>query len=272
HRDHPRPPALGARPADRADAGRPDRPGHLRHRPGAAGADPALRLPGRAPHHRLTERIRRSAEPETRRSPPVPRSKTDDKRVLVIGLGRFGSSLALELVAHDWEVLGMDSSPRLVQTYADSLTHTVVADATDEEALRQVDAQDFNRAVVAIGTHLEESILATSLLVDMAGAHHVVLPEHDMGERVAHLLSGRMLDYVEIEEGFALGKTRAPNALIGRRLGDTRVRARYGITVVSIKRHGEEFTYATEDTVPQKGDVIVVAGRTSHVERFAEVT
>jgi len=222
----------------------------------------------------------------------VPRSKTDDKRVLVIGLGRFGSSLALELVAHDWEVLGMDSSPRLVQTYADSLTHTVVADATDEEALRQVDAQDFNRAVVAIGTHLEESILATSLLVDMGvphiwakaisrrhgrilqqvGAHHVVLPEHDMGERVAHLLSGRMLDYVEIEEGFALGKTRAPNALIGRRLGDTRVRARYGITVVSIKRHGEEFTYATEDTVPQKGDVIVVAGRTSHVERFAEVT
>ncbi|MFW5419864.1 TrkA family potassium uptake protein [Nocardiopsis sp. CNT-189] len=221
----------------------------------------------------------------------MPRSKTDDKRVLVIGLGRFGSSLALELVAHGWEVLGMDSSPRLVQTFADSLTHTVVADATDEEALRQVDAQDFNRAVVAIGTHLEESILATSLLVDMGvphiwakaisrrhgrilqqvGAHHVVLPEHDMGERVAHLLSGRMLDYVEIEEGFALGKTRAPNSLIGKRLGDTRVRARYGITVVSIKRHGEEFTYATEDTVPQKGDVIVVAGRTSHVERFAEV-
>ncbi|WP_017595644.1 potassium channel family protein [Nocardiopsis potens] len=222
----------------------------------------------------------------------MPRSKTDDKRVLVIGLGRFGSSLALELVAHGWEVLGMDSSPRLVQTFADSLTHTVVADATDEEALRQVDAQDFNRAVVAIGTHLEESILATSLLVDMGvphiwakaisrrhgrilqqvGAHHVVLPEHDMGERVAHLLSGRMLDYVEIEEGFALGKTRAPNSLIGKRLGDTRVRARYGITVVSIKRHGEEFTYATEDTVPQKGDVIVVAGRTSHVERFAEVS
>ncbi|WP_017536966.1 MULTISPECIES: potassium channel family protein [Nocardiopsis] len=221
----------------------------------------------------------------------MPRTKTNDKRVLVIGLGRFGSSLALELVAHNWEVLGMDSSPRLVQAYAESLTHTVVADATDEEALRQIGAHEFSRAVVAIGTHLEESILAASLLVDMGvphiwakavsrrhgrilqqvGVHHVVLPEHDMGERVAHLVSGRMLDYVEIEEGFALGKTRAPREVIGRRLGDTGIRAKYGITVVSIKHHGEQFTYATENTVPQKGDVIVVAGKTDDVERFAEI-
>ncbi|GAB3476282.1 potassium channel family protein [Nocardiopsis coralliicola] len=221
----------------------------------------------------------------------MPRSNANDKRVLVIGLGRFGSSLAMELIAQNWEVLGVDSNPRLVQSLADTLTQSAVADATDEEALRQLGAADFSRAVVAIGTHLEESILTTSLLVDMGvpriwakaisrrhgrilqqvGAHHVVLPEHDMGERVAHLLSGRMLDYVEIEEGFALGKTRAPRALLDQRLGDSGLRARYGVTVVSIKRHGAEFTYATADTVPQKGDVIVVAGSTRDVERFAEV-
>ncbi|MFC3995300.1 potassium channel family protein [Nocardiopsis sediminis] len=219
------------------------------------------------------------------------RSKPQDKRVLVIGLGRFGSSLALELVTHGWEVLGVDSNPRLVQAYADSLTHTVVADATDDEALRQIGAHEFSRAVVAIGSHLEESILTTSLLVDMSvqriwakaisrrhgrilqqiGAHNVVLPEHDMGERVAHLVSGRMLDYVEIEENFALGKTRAPREMIGRRLGETGVRAKHGITVVCIKRHGEQFTYATAETVPQKGDIIVVAGKTDDVERFAEI-
>ncbi|GAB3210262.1 potassium channel family protein [Marinactinospora thermotolerans] len=219
-------------------------------------------------------------------------NKTHDKRVLVIGLGRFGSSLALELVTHGWEVLGMDSNPRLVQAYADSLTHTVVADSTDDEALRQVGAQEFSRAVVAIGTHLEESILTTSLLVDMGvpniwakaisrrhgrilqqiGAHHVVLPEHDMGERVAHLVSGRMLDYVEIEEDFALGKTRAPREILGRKLGESGIRATHGITVVCIKRHGEQFTYATAETVPQKGDIIIVAGKTDRVERFAELT
>ncbi|GLU47733.1 potassium channel family protein [Nocardiopsis ansamitocini] len=221
----------------------------------------------------------------------MPRNKTNDKRVLVIGLGRFGGSLSEELVTHGWEVLGVDNNPRRVQAYADSLTHTVVADTTDDEALRQLGAHEFTRAVVAIGTHLEESILTTSLLVDMGvphiwakaisrrhgrilqqiGAHNVVLPEHDMGERVAHLVSGRMLDYVEIEENFALGKTRAPKEIIGRRLGETRVRSAHGITVVSIKRHGEAFTYATTDTVPQKGDIIIVAGKTDAVERFAEL-
>ncbi|MFL1430340.1 MULTISPECIES: potassium channel family protein [unclassified Nocardiopsis] len=215
-----------------------------------------------------------------------------DKRVLVIGLGRFGSSLALELVSRGWEVLGVDSSPRIVQTFADALTHTVIADTTDEEALRQIGAPEFDRAVVAIGSHLEESILTTSLLVDMGvstiwakatsrrhgrileqvGAHHVVLPEHDMGERVAHLLSGRMLDYVELEEGFSLGKTKAAKELIGKPLRETRVRQKYGITVVSVKRINSPFTYATEETVLQKGDVIVVAGRTDDVERFSEVT
>lgn len=157
-------------------------------------------------------------------------NKLSDKRILVIGLGRFGSSLALELVNHGWEVLGVDSSPRVVQIFGESLTHTVIADSTDDEALRQIGAAQFSRAVVAIGTHLEESILTTSQLVDLGvkdiwakatsrrhgrileqvGAHHVVLPEHDMGERVAHLVSGRMLDYVELEEGFSLIKTKAP--------------------------------------------------------------
>jgi trk system potassium uptake protein TrkA len=216
--------------------------------------------------------------------------KLSDKRILVIGLGRFGSSMSLELVNHGWEVLGMDSSPRLVQMFSDALTHTVIADATDDEALRQIGASQFNHAVVAIGTHLEESILATSQLVDLGvpdiwakavsrrhgrileqvGAHHVVLPEHDMGERVAHLVSGRMLDYVELEEGFSLGKTKAPRELLGKSLRETRVRHKYGITVVSVKRMGEPFTYATEETVLHKGDLIVVAGRTEDVERFAE--
>lgn len=219
------------------------------------------------------------------------RSKDDDKRALVIGLGRFGSSLARELISAGWEVLGIDSSPRRVQVNSEFLTHSVVADATDEEALRQVGAHEFSRAVVAIGSHLEESILATSLLVDLGvpriwakatsrqhrrilqqiGAHHVVLPEHDMGEKVAHLVSGRMLDFVEIDENFALGTTRAPREIIGRKLGETGIRAKYRITVVCIKRHGDQFTYATADTVPHKGDVVILAGKTVDVERFADL-
>lgn len=217
-------------------------------------------------------------------------SKNPDKRVLVIGLGRFGGSLALELMHHGWEVLALDSHPRRIQAYADVLTHAVVGDATDEEVLSQIGASQFSRAVVAIGSHLEVSILATSLLVDtgvdtiwakatsrrhgrileQVGAHHVVLPEHDMGERVAHLVSGRVLDYVALEEGFSLIKTTVPRKLVGRPLSRTGVRQEYEVTVVAVKQPGRSFTYATQETILDEGDIIVVAGRTEDVERFSE--
>lgn len=211
-------------------------------------------------------------------------------RVVVLGLGRFGASLAQELVRHGSDVLGIDQDPVLVQKYADELTHAAVADTTDEEALRQLDVPDYPRAVVGIGTDLESSILTTAVLVDLGipqiwakgtsrqharilervGAHHVVLPEQDMGERVAHLVTGRMMDYIKFEDDFAMVKTAPPHELIGKSLGASGVRARHGITVVGVKRRGEPFTYATQDTVLQPGDLIIVSGRIHEVEAFAD--
>ena len=213
-------------------------------------------------------------------------------RVVVLGLGRFGASLALELVRRGSEVLGLDSDPVLVQRYADDLTHAAVADTTDAEALQQLDVPDFSRAVVGIGTDLEASILTTAVLVDLGipniwakatsrqhgrileriGAHHVVLPEFDMGERVAHLVTGRMIDYIEFEDDFAMVKTAAPAEILDRSLSASGVRARHGITVVAVKHPGEEFTYATPDTVVHRGDVLIISGRINQVEAFANLT
>ncbi|TQM67716.1 trk system potassium uptake protein TrkA [Actinomadura hallensis] len=210
--------------------------------------------------------------------------------VVVIGLGRFGSALALELARRGTEVLAIDNRPKVVQALAGRLTHVITADATDIDALRELGVDEFYRAVVAIGGDLEASILTTSLLAELEieeiwakavthqhkrileriGAHHIVLPEHDMGERVAHLVGGRMLDYVEVDEDFALVKTRPPRELVGVPLGETRLRSKYGVTVVSVKSVGEQFTYATPDTVLQYGDVILVAGPIAKVERLAE--
>lgn len=215
-----------------------------------------------------------------------------DNRAVVIGLGRFGSSLALELVSGRTEVLGLDRSEKLVNAWADDLTHVAVVDSTDEEALRQLNVQDYPRAVVAIGADLEASILTTSILSDFGikkiwakalsrqhakilervGAHHVVLPEHDMGERVAHLVMGRMLDYIEFEDDYAMVKTLAPHEVVGKTLGESALRSKYGITVVSIKRRGEGFTYATAETEVRAGDLLIVAGKASDTERFAELT
>ncbi|MFC7647991.1 NAD-binding protein [Streptosporangium lutulentum] len=196
-----------------------------------------------------------------RRGPSLADTRNDP--VVVIGLGRFGSSLALELTRRGTEVLAIDSSPSSCRAWR-ALTHVVAADSTDLEALRQLGVPDFYRAVVAIGTDLEGSILTTSLLVELeiddiwakavnhnhgrilqrVGAHHVILPEHDMGERVAHLLNGRMFDYMEVDENYALVKTRPPREYVGVPLGESNLRRKYGVTVVCVKSADEEFTYA----------------------------
>ncbi|AEF38708.1 potassium channel family protein [Hoyosella subflava] len=213
-------------------------------------------------------------------------------RVVVLGLGRFGRSLARELVTSGTQVLGIDNDPKIIQRLAEDLTQTAVADTTDRDSLMQLGVHKFPHAVVAVGTDLESSILTTSLLADFqvpqiwakatsrqhsrilerVGAHHVVIPEHDMGERVAHLVTGRMLDYIEFGDDYAMVKTLAPADAIGMPLKDSELRRKYEITVVAVKRPGQNFTYATQDTVLMRGDILVVAGKIRQVEAFANVT
>ncbi len=211
--------------------------------------------------------------------------------VVVIGLGRFGTSLALELMEQGVEVLGIDGRPKIVQDLAGQLTHVVEADSTDEEALRQLSVPEFDRVVIGIGNDVEASILTASLILQLEiphvwakaishahariltqlGVRHVVRPEHDMGQRVAHLVAGRMLDYIEFDENFAMAETTPPEVLFGKMLKDTHVRRIYGVTVVAVKAAGREFTYATADTVLNRGDVVIVSGSHRSVESFSEL-
>ncbi len=212
--------------------------------------------------------------------------------VTVLGLGRFGRSLAEELEKRGTEVLGIDADATLVQQVSETLTHAAVADTTDPQVLEQLGVPEFRRAVVGIGTDLEASILTTSVLADFGiphiwakatsrqhgkilervGANHVVLPEHDMGERVAHLVTGRMLDFVAFEEDYAMVKTTAPAVIAGKTLLESDSRRRFGITVVAVKHRGAEFTHASVDTVIEAEDLLIVAGRTRKVEEFAELS
>jgi trk system potassium uptake protein TrkA len=212
--------------------------------------------------------------------------------VAVIGLGRFGTALALELARGGTEVLAVDSRPDIVQRLSGQLGQIVVADSTDPDALREIGIGDFSRAVVAIGNDLEASILTTALLVELeirdiwakalnrqqatilerVGAHHVVLPEHDMGERVAHLVSGRLLDWVELDPQWVFAKTKPPKELVGVPLGESGLRKKHHVTVVSVKPENQSsFTHAGMDTVLTYGSVIIIAGRPADVERFVEL-
>lgn len=209
----------------------------------------------------------------------------------MIGLGRFGSRLALELAALGHEVVGVDVDEDTVQRLAPHLTKALVADTTRPEVLRQLGAEEFSHVVVGIGD-LQASILTVAELVtlgardvwakalteahqrilEQVGAAHVVLPEHEMGRRIAHQVTGKVSDYIELEDGFALVETRVPPELWGTTLGSADVRARFDVTVVLVKPPGGSFTYATADTALEEGSVVLVAGDTRHVEAFAERT
>ncbi|MBN4047551.1 TrkA family potassium uptake protein [Acidimicrobiaceae bacterium AH-315-P05] len=210
--------------------------------------------------------------------------------VFVVGLGRFGTAVASELVELDVDVLAIDTDQALVDEWVDHLSHVRVADGTDSSTLSQLGVTEFDAAVVAIGSGIEASILTTAALVDLGvknvwakaiteehgrilqriGAHHVVFPEREMGERVAHVVTGQVTDYFELDENFALAELAVPAALAGTRLGESGIRDRFDVTVVCIKPVGHSFTYATNQTVLGAGDVVLIAGEVEAVEKFAE--
>jgi trk system potassium uptake protein TrkA len=207
---------------------------------------------------------------------------------LVIGLGRFGSAVAITLDRIGREVMAVESDPRLVEQWSGRIP-IVEADAANPEALEQLGAAEFHTAVVGVATSLEASVLITGNLVDLGteqiwakaisaehgrilrriGAHHVVYPEADAGQRVAHMVSGRMLDYIEMDEGFTIVKMRPPRETHGFTVGESDIRKKYGITVIGVKAPGEPFEYATESTRINADDLLIVSGDTTLLERFA---
>jgi len=211
--------------------------------------------------------------------------------VIVIGMGRFGSSLARELIRTGHEVLGVDTDEKLVQQMAQELTHTVKADCTDETVLNELGIQEFDAAVVAIGADIEASILTTSLLLQLGvpnvwakanskshgrileqlGAHHVVFPEYEMGKRVAHMVSGESLDYVQIDNDFVMLKAKVPESFHNKNLAELKIRTNYHVTVVAVTKGDGNYSPAFPETVLESGDQIVVAGQVEPLNKFSRV-
>lgn len=211
--------------------------------------------------------------------------------VVVIGLGRFGAAVAESLVRMGQSVLAIDEDQALVDRWAAALTHVARADSTDDEALRQLGVADVDRAVVAIGTDIEASVLTVLALaeagvpdiwakaitrkhgaiLERVGAHHVIYPEFSMGERVAHMLTGGMMDYIEFDDEFSIARTLAPPFTWGKTLAESAPRSKHGVTVVGVKRTGEDFQYARPETSVSRHDHLIVSGPTQKVEKFCNL-
>ena len=209
--------------------------------------------------------------------------------MLVVGLGRFGGSVARTLERMGHEVMGADLDEALVQQFSKDLTHVVQADCTDVDTLRRLGAGDFTSAVVGIGSDIEGSVLTVLGLADLGvpsiwakavntnharilektGAHHVIFPEERMGERVARLLNENLLDFIAFDDEFAIAKLTAPESIVGLPLLISDCRKTHGVTVVGVKREGEPFINAVPDTLILPGDTLVVSGRVEDIEAFA---
>ena len=214
------------------------------------------------------------------------------KQYVVIGLGRFGSSVAKTLYELDNDVLAIDSDEAIIQEIADSVTHAVQLDATDEAALRSLGIRNFDVAVVTIGEHIQSSVMATLLVKELGvkyiiakaqndlhakvlykiGADRVVLPEKDMGIRVAHnLVSTTILDYIELSPDYSIVEIACPKEWHGKDLKELNLRARYGVNVMAVKSESEVNIAPGAEDVIKENDIIVAIGGAEELKRLENI-
>lgn len=218
------------------------------------------------------------------------RSSYNNRRVAIIGLGRFGSALALTLCEQGVEVLAIDADQRRIDALSDRLTRVATADTTDAEALQQLGVLEYAHVVIAIGSDVEASILTTSIIADAGvpdiwakalteqhgkiltrvGAHHVTFPEAEMGRRVANVVTGQLLDFVKIDDNLALVKTIVPRELTGYPLLIETVEERFGVKLVGYQRDGSDYNSFIDGMKLRPEDILVVLGKPEKVRDIAE--
>jgi trk system potassium uptake protein TrkA len=218
----------------------------------------------------------------------------EKRQYAVIGMGRFGTSVAMTLVNAGQEVLVVDSDEERIQKVAEFFTHAVVLDTTEEASLAAVGIRNFDMVVVAIGHDVQASVLTTLLLkemgvkhivakaanvlhgkmLDKVGADQVVFPERDMGQRIAHnLMSTNIIDYFEVAPDLGIIEVDVKGDLVGKSLFESNLREKYSITVIAIRRNGKISLSPSPGEKLMESDRLILVGDNIGIQRFeAEVS
>lgn len=209
-----------------------------------------------------------------------------EREFVVIGLGRFGVSLASALIQNGCSVLGIDNDPDIVQRYADDFTQTMRLDAADEEALAAADLTSFSTVIVAIGDNFEASVLTTASLKSIGiqrvickalgerqaeilkrvGADRVILPEDEAGQRLAlELTFPNLMNRMPLSPGYSIAEVHLPLSMAGKTLMKSGLRKRFNVIVLAIKR-GEHMIIAPEaQQTLDSSDLLVVLGQDEEI-------
>ena len=211
------------------------------------------------------------------------------KQFLVLGLGRFGMSLARTLCELGHEVLAVDADEALVNDIAPYVTQALQLDETDETALSELDVRNFDAAIVSIGQNTRDSILVCVLLKELGvpyliakanddlhakvlkkiGADRVVFPERDMGARLARsILTPNMLDLINLSDDYQIAEIRVPDKWVGSSIIGVNVRRHYGLNILAIHRDGRFLVSPAPDLLFEAEDTLLVMGEKNDIERL----
>lgn len=215
------------------------------------------------------------------------------KSFCIIGLGRFGQTLAKTLVKSGHQVMVIDSDPDLINVMADTVTNAVVGDATSEAVLRASGVKNYNCAVVCLSQNINDSIMATLLLKDLGvpkivaranselhrrvllkiGADQVVFPEQDMGEKLAYTLEKiNVLEYIEFSDEYSIVEVKIPQQWIGKTLVELDIRKKSGLTVIAVADADTGVMDISPSLIRtfKDGDTVTVVGANKNIDEFVK--
>ena len=213
------------------------------------------------------------------------------KQIVVIGLGRFGSSVCRELHTLGHEIMAIDTDPEKVDAVANSASFTVIADATDKSQLDSLGVRNFEHAIVAIGDDLQASVLCTLMLkelglpkvwvkardlqhgkiLDKVGADRVIQPEKEMGIRVAHHVdSYKIVDYIDLSKDYSIIELVASGKMADKTLMDLNIRKEFNCVVLAIKKQEEVNIAPAIDDIVEQGNVLIVMGHKDDLKRLED--
>lgn len=211
------------------------------------------------------------------------------KQYIVIGCGRFGTSVATTMHLLGHQVMAIDKNEEVIQNISDKVTHAVIGDVSDEQVLRSIGLGNFDVAIIAIGGDIRSSIMATLLAKEMGvnqivckakdelqgkvlykiGADRVVFPERDMGVRVAHnLVSDNILDHIELDPKYSIVEIVTPDSWVGKSLIELDLRAKYEISVLAIKVGKDIDVTPSPNKSLESGTILVILGPSSSISQI----
>jgi trk system potassium uptake protein TrkA len=216
----------------------------------------------------------------------VAKSRLYEDAVLVVGLGRFGAEAAIELQRLGHKVVAIEKNPHVVESFSGRLDRIVLGDACEPKTMAVCRASTYKLAVIGLGSSIAASVLTAGNLIDAGiasiwakavsleharileriGVQHVVSPESDAGRRVAHLVNGKLQDYIAFDDGYAIVKMPPPRETIGFTLAQSQIRSKYGVTVVGVKAPGQAFAHAVPETKVTAQHTLIVSGPSELIE------